>query len=132
MDTGLTDTTVDPLAAGGLACAGGAPTPPAPRVGDDRLQREAGLPAPPRGALPGSWLPRPAAAGAAGLAGAPLVRDAAGRQLVGEGGAVLDSYRPGRRRRRGVPPAAPAVHLPLEREAALVWRVRRVAQDCGL
>ena len=78
------------------------------------------------------WVEPAASAGARGVVVAPLVLDEAGRELVDHDPAVFDYYRPGRRRRRGMPPAAPVPHLPLEREAALLWRVRRVAEDFDL
>ena len=80
----------------------------------------------------GRWIEPAASAGARGVVVAPLVLDEAGRELVDDDPAVLDYYRPGRRRRRGMPPAAPVAHLPLEREAALLWRVRRLAEDFDL
>jgi hypothetical protein len=78
-----------------------------------------------------SWLEPLAAAGATGVVVVPLVLDGSGQALIGDDPAVVDYYRPGRRR-RGAAPAAPGPHMPLERETALVWRVRRIAQDLGL
>lgn len=79
-----------------------------------------------------SWIEPAAAAGASGIVVAPLVLDEPGRELVGDDSSVVDYYRPGRRRRRGAVPAPLAPYLPLERETALVWRVRQVAEDVGL
>jgi hypothetical protein len=78
------------------------------------------------------WMSGAAAAGARGVVVAPLVFDAGAQELVGDDPAVVDYYRPGRRRKRGVLPAPPVPHLPLERETALAWRVRTVAEDHGL
>ena len=78
------------------------------------------------------WLAGAAAAGACGVVVAPLVLDDAARAALADDPTVVDYYRPGRRRRRGVLPVPPAAYLPLERETALMWRVRRVAQDHSL
>ena len=78
------------------------------------------------------WVVGAAAAGATGVVVSPLVLTAEARQALGDDPGVVDYFRPGRRPRRGTPPPQPALHLPLEREAALVWRVRKVAEDVGL
>jgi hypothetical protein len=78
------------------------------------------------------WLAPAAAAGARGVIVAPLVLDAAALEIVGDDPRVVDYYRPGRRPRRGALPVPHGPHLPLERETAFLWRVRRVAEDVGL
>ena len=78
------------------------------------------------------WVVGAAAVGATGVVVSPLVLTGEARQALGDDPRVVDYFRPGRRPRRGTPPPQPTAHLPLEREAALVWRVRKVAEDVGL